>query len=214
MPPVYVAFTHKLDAEPNQRVYALLLPDAKTGDWNEVAVRESPLSGFGVFPSNRGVVDWNNLHVPVALPYLGAETVTKDAHSLKTLRAVLKGGFQCVTIAQVHKKHGDTPLQATERAKGRTREISKDGSGTAGATTSSSSPARSRRAPCRARSSTPPSCSATVRSCRPSTLLHTARGSTARERSALSSATNSRKRFRTVMSWCGPPSGPCKISTL
>ena len=98
MPFAYVTLTPSLEAtSPSSRVYALLLP-TRNDEWPELAVRHSELQGFGVYPgaqsspSNNGKsVCWTDLATPVLLPYLGAETVTKDAHSQRLLLMVLKG---------------------------------------------------------------------------------------------------------------------------
>jgi len=69
-------------------------------------VRQSPLGGYGVFPCG----DWKALlwsdiaSTPVLVPYLGVETVVKDADSLRALIEVLKGHFECVTIAELQAK--------------------------------------------------------------------------------------------------------------
>ena len=44
---------------------------------------------------------WSNLHCPVLLPYFGAETVTKDSHSLTMLLVVLRGDFETCTVGEV-----------------------------------------------------------------------------------------------------------------
>ena len=47
---VYVALGREADPEMlNERVHALLLPDAKTGTWGEIAVKRSAVAGFGAF---------------------------------------------------------------------------------------------------------------------------------------------------------------------
>ena len=57
---------------PKSRIYALLLPSADTKRWAELSVRQSPLSGFGVYPRQAGELDWLNMSLtPVLLPYLG-----------------------------------------------------------------------------------------------------------------------------------------------
>ena len=90
----------------NARIYCLLLPDAKTGEWDEVVVRASrtPGAGFGVYPraasGRAGGIAWADLRHPVVLPYLGSETVVKDQHSLKVLLAVLRGDFERLSTGE------------------------------------------------------------------------------------------------------------------
>lgn len=95
-------------ASPSSRVYALLLPSHTTNAWAELDVRPSRLGGYGLFPARRGSsINWDDVGgVPVLLPYLGVESVTKDAHSLKTLLEVLKGHFERVTVGEVEAKNG------------------------------------------------------------------------------------------------------------
>ena len=91
MPLAYVTIAPSLDApSPSTRVYALLLPTA-SDEWPELSIRHSSLGGFGVWPARKSTsgLNWPALTTPVVLPYLGAETVTKDAHSLKALMAAL-----------------------------------------------------------------------------------------------------------------------------
>ena len=93
---------------PSTRVYALLLPSHADDTWAELDVRPSRLGGYGVFPARRkSGVNWHDVsHIPVLLPYLGVESVTKDAHSLRTLLEVLKGHFECCTVAELEATHG------------------------------------------------------------------------------------------------------------
>ena len=55
----------------------------------------------GVYPNPCGHIMWSNLHCPVLLPYFGAETVTKDSHSLTMLLVVLRGDFETCTVGEV-----------------------------------------------------------------------------------------------------------------
>ena len=88
------------------RVYALLLPDAQDSTWAEIDVRSSCLGGFGAFPGRDVAPCWaDTASVPILLPYLGCETVTKDAHALRSLLAVLKGHFERVTLGEVQAHH-------------------------------------------------------------------------------------------------------------
>ena len=92
---------------PSSRVYALLLPSADGNDWAELKVRRSPLGGFGVVPCDGEVLSWNDVtNTPVLLPYLGVETVVKDAFAHDALVEVLKGEFQRVTLAELQARHG------------------------------------------------------------------------------------------------------------
>ena len=96
------------NASPASRIYALLLPSADTTTWTELDVRQSSLGGFGTYPKRQAGLDWSDLsNTPVLMPYLGVETVTKDAHSLKLLLLVLKGEFERLTLGEVHKRHGE-----------------------------------------------------------------------------------------------------------
>ena len=88
------------------RVYALLLPSAEDSAWAELDVRPSFLGGFGAFPGRNAPCWADSASVPVLLPYLGCETVTKDAHTLRTLLAVLKGHFERVTLGEVQAHNG------------------------------------------------------------------------------------------------------------
>ena len=101
----YVALQPSLTAtSAKSRVYALLLPDPVTGEWDELVVRPSKIDkgGFGVFPRERkGAVRWSKLEQPVLLPYLGHETVVKDAHTQRMLLSVLRGEFQCLTVHEL-----------------------------------------------------------------------------------------------------------------
>ena len=114
MPFAYVTLTPSLEAtSPSSRVHALLLP-TRNDEWPELAVRHSELQGFGVYPgtqsspSNNGkCVCWTDLATPVLLPYLGAETVTKDAHSQRLLLMVLKGRFEQLTVRELSAANGD-----------------------------------------------------------------------------------------------------------
>ena len=101
------------NASPSSRLYAMLLPSADDAtDWNEVDVQQSALGGFGLYPRQQSALDWSNVgEIPVLLPYLGMETVTKDQHSQKTLLEVLKGNFEQVTIEEVQ-RHQGTQQQA------------------------------------------------------------------------------------------------------
>ena len=40
------------------------------------------------------------------MPYLGADTVVHDAHTLRSLVEVLQGSFQCVTVGELRAKGG------------------------------------------------------------------------------------------------------------
>ena len=84
------------------RIYALLLPSAQSGRWEDVAIRQSKIhdAGFGVFPAP-SALHWPELRHPVVLPYLGLETVVKDQHTLKLLILVLRGEFVQLTAGEV-----------------------------------------------------------------------------------------------------------------
>ena len=57
-----------VNAQPSTQIYALLLPDAGTGDWAELEVRSSPLDGSGVFSRQMaGGFDWSNVRKRPAL---------------------------------------------------------------------------------------------------------------------------------------------------
>jgi hypothetical protein len=111
MPFAYVTLSPSLDASArclSTRVYALLLP-SRDDSWPEITVRHSALEGFGVCPaapkgtkaSKAEGLTWTELSTPVLLPYLGAETVTKDAHTQRQLLMVLKGRFEQLTVAEL-----------------------------------------------------------------------------------------------------------------
>ena len=74
-------------------------------------MRQSPLDGFGVYPSHDGtsgtVLSWSDVTtMPVLLPYLGVETVVKHSSELAALLEVLKGHFQRVTVEELQARHG------------------------------------------------------------------------------------------------------------
>ena len=95
------------DDAPRSRVYALLVPSEKESEWAEVAVRRSPLGGFGLYPRSEADTIWSDaLAIPVLLPYFGVETVVKDAHGLKALMEVLKGNFERVSVAELQLQRG------------------------------------------------------------------------------------------------------------
>lgn len=108
---VYVVLQRDTAAAPcNKTVYGLLLPSAN-GNWEEVEVRLSMLEGggWGLYPRNSPRLDWNDLKIPVLLPYLGLETVVQDAHMLKLLVRVLQGNFVLTQADEVSRANGDTP---------------------------------------------------------------------------------------------------------
>lgn len=90
-------------SSPSPCIYALLLPSADGAAVAELAVRQSPLGGYGAFPVDAAnSIKWNNVAAtPVLLPYLGVETIVKDACAVDALVHVLKGDFECVTLAEL-----------------------------------------------------------------------------------------------------------------
>ena len=70
------------------RIYALVLLGVNSTDWEEVNVRLSLLGGHGLFPRQvKQELDWLDLSsTPVAMPYLGVETVVKGRQLLNTFR--------------------------------------------------------------------------------------------------------------------------------
>ena len=106
MPFAYVTVSPSLEAS-GGRVHALLLPTSSE-EWPELAVKYSHLGGFGVHPgrSKSSSINWSELKTPVMLPYLGAETVTKDAHTQRQLIAVLKGRFERLTVKELRASGG------------------------------------------------------------------------------------------------------------
>ena len=109
MPYAYVTLAPSLDApSPSTRVHALLLPNA-ADEWPELTIAYSPLDGgFGLKPGRRpkSAINWAALTTPVLMPYLGAETVTKDAHAQRQLLEVLKGNFERLTLRQLSAASG------------------------------------------------------------------------------------------------------------
>ena len=94
-------------ARPASRIYALLLPSVDECEWDELQVQKSHYANRGVFPrSAGGAVDWQRLLFPIVVPYFGLETVTRDAITLRHLRAILRGDFQCVSVGEVVQQHG------------------------------------------------------------------------------------------------------------
>ena len=92
---------------PASRIYALLLPSATSCEWDEICIQRSTLGGQGVFPSDAGQIDWCDVGAtPVLMPYLGADTVVHDAHTLRSLVEVLQGSFECVTVGELRAKGG------------------------------------------------------------------------------------------------------------
>jgi hypothetical protein len=89
------------------RVHAMLLPKADDeSDWGEIARRDSPLHGVGVFPSSTQHSVWDNVHeVPVALPYFGYESACEDKLSHRCLVDVLKGEFETLVVHDLQRLH-------------------------------------------------------------------------------------------------------------
>ena len=82
--------------EPSKRLHALVLPSAlDEADWAEVQKKRSAFAGgCRLFPRQQSNLDWADVgELPVLLPYLGKETVTKDRHSHLSLLEVLKGMY-------------------------------------------------------------------------------------------------------------------------
>ena len=106
----YVRLFSSLGPQPSlpaSRIYALLLPSATSCEWDEISIQRSTLGGEGVFPSDAGHIDWCDVGAtPVLMPYLGADTVVHDAHTLRSLVEVLQGSFQCVTVGELRAKGG------------------------------------------------------------------------------------------------------------
>ena len=89
--------------KPTSRIYALVLPGANSTDWGKVNVRRSPLGGHGLFPRQASQeLDWLDVSsTPVALPYLGVETIVKGRQLLNTFVEVLQGHFECCTLREL-----------------------------------------------------------------------------------------------------------------
>ena len=89
------------------RIYALVLPGVNNTDWEEVNVRPSLLGGHGLFPRQvRQELDWLDLSsTPVAMPYLGVETVVKGRQLLNTFVEVLQGRFECCTLCELQQQN-------------------------------------------------------------------------------------------------------------
>ena len=97
---VYVTLSATVVPTTKSRVYALLLPDDTT--WAEVDVQPSERAGFGLFPKMASDGCWSNAsNVPIALPYIGVETVVHDQHSMNMLIAVLKGEFERLKVGDL-----------------------------------------------------------------------------------------------------------------
>ena len=62
--------------------------------------------GCGAFANFNSAADWEQLCWPIALPYLGFETVASNSSVIKDLRAILRGAFIIVTVRQVQQQHG------------------------------------------------------------------------------------------------------------
>lgn len=109
MPVVFVACWDQARSQ-ERTVYMLALPrrDAMTStwSWDELAVRESPLHGLGVYPVQSSGLDWTDLRLPLLLPYLGAESVVEDSHLHKCLIAILHGEFSRLTVGELRERHG------------------------------------------------------------------------------------------------------------
>ena len=100
----YVTLQPSISQPPGKTVYALLL--ALDGKWDEVSVsKASVCDGYGVFPRGKAA-GWDQLPVPVLMPYLGVETVAQDHTSLRLLLAVLRGEFERLTLAELAKGSG------------------------------------------------------------------------------------------------------------
>ena len=86
----------------------MLLPSADSNEWAELSVQQSQLGGYGVFPCKGGkALNWSDVSsIQVLLPYLGVETVVKDAHLLKILVEILKGNFERVMLSELQARHG------------------------------------------------------------------------------------------------------------
>ena len=79
----YVTLQPSISQPPGKTVYALLL--ALDGKWDEVSVsKASVCDGYGVFPRGKAA-GWDQLPVPVLMPYLGVETGVKDSFALKAM---------------------------------------------------------------------------------------------------------------------------------
>ena len=95
--------------EASSRIHALLLPSADRGTIEELCVRPSSLDGDGTFPvAADSSLNWDDVaDTPALLPYFGMETVVKDACDYNALMRVLRGDFECVTVAELQAQQGN-----------------------------------------------------------------------------------------------------------
>ena len=70
-------------------------------------MRPSLLGGHGLFPRQvKQELDWLDLSsTPVAMPYLGVETVVKGRQLLNTFVEVLQGHFECCTLCELQQQN-------------------------------------------------------------------------------------------------------------
>ena len=102
----------------------MLLP-TEDGAWPELSVLPSHFGGnggYGVVPRTTLALDWRQLVVPVAIPYLGAESITETKALQNYLIRVMQGCFEVVDVKAVAQTTGhpvwctDGLLAAPERA--------------------------------------------------------------------------------------------------
>ena len=83
-----------------------LEPERTRWDWPELRVCTSTIHGFGLFPQSTTELDWEKLNRPVALPYIGMETVAESRTQACLLRSVLCGNFDIVLRRDLRASRG------------------------------------------------------------------------------------------------------------
>ena len=82
------------DDSSKQRV-SIVFPRKIEGDggwaWDEVAVRESTIAGYGLVPRQTEQLDWRTHKSTVAIPLLGRETEVSSQEDIDILARVLQG---------------------------------------------------------------------------------------------------------------------------
>mmetsp|Transcript_8405 Transcript_8405/g.14142 ORF Transcript_8405/g.14142 Transcript_8405/m.14142 type:complete len:908 (+) Transcript_8405:46-2769(+) len=75
-------------------------------EWPELHVGVSSIQGFGLFPRQGGMLQWENLERPVVVPYLGKETEVESATQARVLRSVLCGNFDLCCRSELQTPDG------------------------------------------------------------------------------------------------------------
>ena len=64
-------------------------------NWEELAVQESSIAGYGLLPRQSDHLDWCKLPFPIHVPLLGRETEVNSQEEADIFARVLQGGSLC-----------------------------------------------------------------------------------------------------------------------